>query len=88
MHAALHPEQQAYEYTLMPTHMRQMFQPHEFAGMKLAGPFSFTKGCKVMKLCGADKMGDTNAFGCMLFDLQTDPTQSELIEDVAVETRM
>lgn len=88
MHAALHPEQQAYEYTLMPTHMRRMFQPQEFAGMELAGPFSFTKDCKVMKLCGADKMGDTNGFGCMLFDLQEDPTQSELLSDIVVENRM
>ena len=48
MHAAEHPEIPAYEYTLMPTHMRCMFQPEELAGMELAEPFSFTKGCKVM----------------------------------------
>lgn len=34
----------------MPTHMRQMFQPEELQNIELAGPFSFTKGCKVMKI--------------------------------------
>ena len=43
-------KKKVYEYTLMPTHMRQMFQPEELQNIELAGPFSFTKGCKVMKI--------------------------------------
>jgi arylsulfatase A-like enzyme len=39
-----------YEYTLMPAHMKGMFTPKELSSIALAGPFSFTKGCRVMKL--------------------------------------
>ena len=88
MHAAEHPEEKVYEYTLMPTHMRQMFHPEELQDIELAGPFSFTKGCKVMKIEKKDRMGDTTSFGTMLFDLKQDPTQNTQIHDEVVETRM
>ena len=39
-----------YEYTLMPTHMRSPFGPEELQDIELAEPFSFTKGCRVMKI--------------------------------------
>ena len=86
MYAAQNPDMPVYEYTLMPTHMRQMFQPSEFENMELAGPFSFTKGCKVMKIKKADKMGDTTSFGTMLFDLENG--QDTQIHDEATEVRM
>ena len=41
---------QLYEYTLMPTHMRMRFTVEELREAKLAEPFSFTKGCKVLKV--------------------------------------
>lgn len=44
-----HQEEKVYEYTLMPTHMRQMFQPEELQNIELATIF-LTKGCKVMKI--------------------------------------
>jgi arylsulfatase A-like enzyme len=88
MHAADHQGEKVYEYTLMPTHMRQMFQPEELQNIELAGPFSFTKGCKVMKIEKKDMMGDTTSFGSMLFDLNEDPTQNTQIHDEAVEMRM
>lgn len=43
MHAADHQGEKVYEYTLMPTHMRQMFQPEELQNIELAGPFSLQK---------------------------------------------
>lgn len=88
MHAAEHPEEQVYEYTLMPTHMRKMFQPSELHETELAGPFSFTKGCKVLKIKKADMMGDTTEFGSVLYDLETDPNQEHPIEDTEVCARM
>ena len=88
MHAADHQGEKVYEYTLMPTHMRQMFQPEELQNIELDGPFSFTKGCKVMKIEKKDMMGDTTSFGNMLFDLNEDPTQNTQIHDEAVEMRM
>lgn len=88
MCAAKHPEAPVYEYTLMPTHMRQMFQPEELQNIELAGPFSFTKGMKVMKIEAKNRMGDTTSFGSALYDLKTDPDQAHPINDPAVTARM
>ncbi len=88
MHAAADPEAPVYEYTLMPTHMRAMFSPQELRNVELAGPFSFTKGCKVMKIPAVNRMGDTTSFGTMLFDLEKDPHQEHPIEDPVVAERM
>ena len=88
MHAAEKPEAPVYEYTLMPAHMRAMFQPAELRDMELAGPFSFTKGCRVMKIKKADWMGDTTRFGSRLYDLKQDPTQNTVIHDPEIEERM
>lgn len=88
MLAAEHPEEPVYEYTLMPTHMRAMFSPEEMRSTELAGPFSFTKGCPVMKILGADKMGDTNSFGTCLYDLSSEKKEDAKISDTAIEKRM
>ncbi|MCD7806707.1 MAG: sulfatase [Lachnospiraceae bacterium] len=88
MHAAEHPEEPVYEYTLMPTHMRQMFSPQELQEMELAEPFFFTKGCRLMKIKKADMMGDTTAFGSALYDLEQDPSQNTPIQDDVVICRM
>jgi len=39
-----------YEYTQMPTHMRSRFSVEEMRTMRLAPPFSFTKGCPLMRI--------------------------------------
>lgn len=44
-----------YNYTLMPTHMRRMFPVEELQQMELTEPFSFTKGCKVLKIRNLEK---------------------------------
>lgn len=88
MYTAPNQEETVYEYTLMPTHMRQMFQPEEMKEIELAGPFSFTKGCRVMKIKKADMMGDTSGFGSMLFDLENDPHQENPIHDAQLEKKM
>lgn len=41
-----------YEYTLMPTHMWNMFSVGELQETAMAPPFAFTKGCPVMKIKG------------------------------------
>lgn len=88
MHSAARPEAPVYEYTLMPTHMRAMFSTEELKGAELAGPFSFTKGCRVLRIEGQDHMGDTTSFGSMLFDLKMDPKQEHPVEDEEVRARM
>lgn len=88
MLAAPNPEETVYDYTLMPTHMRDRFQPEELEGMELAGPFSFTKGCRVMKIKKKEWIDNTTKFGTLLYDLYQDPTQNTVIQDEMVERRM
>ena len=88
MHSARCPEADVYEYTLMPTHMRAMFAPKELQNIELAEPFSFTKGCRTMKIKAENRMGDTTSFGTMLFDMENDPKQEHPVHDEDIEARM
>ncbi len=76
-----------FNYTLMPTHMRSMFGPRELENATLAGPFSFTRNCPVLKT-PASGWKQFHKFGTMLFDLESDPGQLNPIEDPEVEERM
>ncbi len=88
MHSAANPDMPVYEYTLMPAHMRQMFQPSELQELELAEPFEFTKGCKVLKIKAVNRMGDTTSFGSKLFDLEKDPHQTVEINNEIVRRNM
>jgi len=77
-----------YEYTLMPTHMNSIFSTDELKNTELAGPFSFTKGCKVMKIKGKECMNPQSNFGSKLFCLKDDPLQEHPILDVAKEAEL
>ena len=78
-----------FEYTLMPTHMRTLFEPAELQHIELAEPFGFTKGCAVMRIpsrpmfLSGDQGQDT-----LLFDLQEDPEQMRPLQDAPLERRM
>ena len=63
------------QYTLMPTQMKHTFEPEEFAEVELAGPFPFTKGCRVMKTSSRYRRADRaqRRWGTLLFDLKSDP---------------
>ena len=76
-----------YEYTLMPTHMRGRFVPAELQDVQLAEPFSFSKGCRTVKVPGRGWRG-SHSYDTMLFDLAADPQQLNPIVDEAVEARM
>lgn len=80
----------AYNYTLMCTHLRQFFTVDELHTAELAGPFAFTKGCKVLKIKkGKPKFQSIPInFGDMLFDLQSDPDMNEPVKNNEVELRM
>ncbi|MBK8900092.1 MAG: sulfatase [Anaerolineaceae bacterium] len=77
-----------YDYTHMPTHMRARFSVAEMQNMEIAEPFSFTKGCRTMKIPAGAGMLNPHLYGTLLFDLQTDPGQEKPIVDEAVERRM
>ncbi|TLM86258.1 sulfatase [Pseudarthrobacter sp. NamE2] len=76
-----------HEHTLMPTHMRGFFTLHELSGAELAQPFTFTKGCPVLRSPAAT-MGNPRSLGTLLFDLKTDPHQTTPLLDEDLELRM
>ena len=78
---------EVYNYTLMPNHMNKRFDPEELKGAELVEPFSFTKGCPVLKVKSRDKY-KVSRFGTRLYDLKNDPEEKNPIQDEAVETRM
>jgi len=94
MRAPVHPENRPlYEYTLMPAHMNRLFQPSELQQIELAEPFSFTKGCRTMKIKAfrdpeIEVPVDPFRFGTLLFDLKEDPRQEHPIRDREIEEKM
>lgn len=86
-----------YQYTHMPAHMRKPFSVEEMQTATMAEPFSFTKGCPVMKIdaSGGARELDTSGkgsefyeFGTLLFDIENDPEQKHPLQDERVEKRM
>lgn len=81
----------AYEYTHMPTRMRGFIELDKLQRAELAPPFSFTKGCPLLKiptrarLPGGEPVAPPRT---MLFDLESDPHQEQPITDSRVEHRM
>lgn len=89
--AARKDNQPLFEYTLLPTHMRQMFQVDELQGEKttLGEPLSFTKGCRTLKIQAGRYWGSHPGIRqTLLYDVQTDPQQQTPLQDPAVEQRM
>ncbi|MBT3345873.1 MAG: sulfatase [Gemmatimonadetes bacterium] len=86
--------QPLYDYTLMPTHMREPFGVEELRGrIELADPFSFTKDCQLMRIGGDTGeefafLSQVHKYGSSLYDLQNDPGQLAPIQDEAVEQRL
>lgn len=79
----------ANEYTLMPTHMRNLFSPAELQRAQLAEPFSFTKGCKLLKVPGTgNPLADPAKFGTLLFDLKEDPGQLHPLDEPDKEVEL
>ncbi len=86
-----HETQPAYNYTLLPTHIRSLFSPKELHSAELSAPFSFTKGCQLLKIQareGAPGGEPTELPETMLFNLEDDPAQEHPIQDEEVKTRL
>jgi arylsulfatase A-like enzyme len=76
------------EYTLMPTHMKNMFNPEELSDIQLAEPFGFTKGCRTMKIANNSALAiNAVQFGTKLFNVKNDPDELHEIDDMEVEVR-
>ncbi len=88
MRAPAHPDNKPlYEYTLMPTHMRNRFSVAELQEIELAEPFAFTKGCRTLKVEGRS-WAAAHQFGTLLFDLEMDHEQQQPLDDPLLEERM
>ena len=82
-------------YTLMPSHMLELFDIDELKSSELAPPFNFTKGAPTLRMkldprntqVGQD--GDTlEDCETVLFDVEKDPRQENPLEDKAVADRL
>lgn len=76
-----------YNYTLMPAHMRVPFTLEELRTLELANPFSFTKGCRTLKI-KANVRIKPHSFGTLLFDVARDPHQQTPLHDPGIEAYM
>ncbi len=79
-----------YEYTLMPTHMASPFSVEEMQRWEQVEPFSFTKGCPLMKIPGRPQhiSRTVHEQGHLLYDLQNDPEQEHPLDDEQIAARM
>lgn len=80
-----------YEYTLMPTKLPHTFEADELQDIQLQEPFSFTKGCRTMKIAGIPQHGAKvvqHEWKTLLFDNQADYAQDHPIQDEDVENMM
>ncbi|MDQ9779250.1 hypothetical protein RF400_11685, partial [Acinetobacter baumannii] len=70
-----------------PSHMNNRFSPEELKNAELVPPFSFTKGCPLLKIKSKDKY-KVARFGTRLYDLKKDPEEKSPIQNPEVEDRM
>jgi hypothetical protein len=91
MRAPKEDNQPLYNYTHMPTNMKHTFPVNEMQGLtELADPFSFTKGCKTMKIPRGNNplLNKKAIFSTMLFDLKDDPKQENPLSNPEIEEKM
>ncbi|WP_238368666.1 sulfatase [Mesobacterium pallidum] len=82
-------------YTLMPSHLEEMFSIAELASAEMSAGFDFTKGAPLMRVTmprangssGID-IGANWAKGNVLYDLATDPGQVRPVKDARTVDRL
>jgi arylsulfatase A-like enzyme len=90
MRAAVDPDHQPiFDYTLMPTRMRQRFSAKELQNIELSDPLAFTKGVRPLKIPAGKFWGKhPDLRKNLLYDLESDPGQQSPIDDAKIEARM
>lgn len=80
----------AYEYTLSPMRMRSRMHVEDLQKAEWVPPFSFTKGCSVMKIPAvSDQQSHKMEQGSvLLYDVQKDSRQNTPLTDASVIARM
>lgn len=90
------PDQEIYQYTLMPTHITARFTPEELETATLAPPFNWTKNVPLLKVPVIERspMYSNYGPGCLLesetrlYDTARDPKQAHPLVDPATEALM
>jgi hypothetical protein len=85
-----------FQYTLMPTHMKEFFSIGELSEASLVNPMPFSKGVPLLKVPSSPKSpvyfghgpGGQQDTCTVLFDLLRDPRQLQPLEDPLVEERL
>ena len=72
----------------MPAHMRSLFSPVELTDWTPAGPFTFTKGLRTIRVEAVGGRMNLWRHGTLLFDLEQDPQQLSPLVDDEAELRM
>lgn len=86
MRASQSPENTPlYEYTLMPTRMRRLFNDTELRDATLSSGFAFTRHVPVLKIPGSAGFYSSYAHGNLLFDLEQDTHQEHPLDEPALE---
>lgn len=86
MRASQSPENTPlYEYTLMPTRMRRLFNDAELRHATLSPGFAFTRHVPVLKIPGSAGFYSSYAHGSLLFDLEQDEHQEHPLYDPVLE---
>jgi len=76
------------EYTLMPTHMREMFTTDELQQIEMIDKDSFNFiPCKAMKIKTSSFLSP-DMHGHLLYDLKSDPKQLKPLDDKILELKM
>ncbi|MGX6978041.1 sulfatase [Vagococcus elongatus] len=78
-----------FEYTLMPTHMRNMFSTTELENAELVkNQFDFMKNAPCLKIPVTTKVTPFFNYGTKLFDVKKDPNQKKALDDEILEIKM
>jgi arylsulfatase A-like enzyme len=88
-------DQEIFEYTLFPVHMKSFFAAAEFEGARLTRDFDFTKGLPMLRLPARRdaKRPPTQGGGfaeavTAIYDTERDPGQLQPLDDKDVEARL
>ncbi|MBA3910962.1 MAG: hypothetical protein C0524_14090 [Rhodobacter sp.] len=77
-----------FQYTLMPTHMRSMFDVSDFKDLQVSPPFDFTKDASVMKIACQTWRCRDHAFDNLLWNIARAPEQAQPLTDPDQEQRL
>jgi hypothetical protein len=83
-----HPDTPLYEYSWMPTTMRERFEGARFEGCELSEPLPFSKGIPVPRFLTPAHVSGGERHPHRLYHIESDPAQNECVRDERKEAEM